>query len=127
MYWLALMLLAALSALPVPAFAADGVQGQTGTFPQQSNAYEADPAQGCSRDDALEMLSNEGLAPVVELPLLPEVFRFIARTAVGKGLVAAMVTREKCRLRTDGPVLRKRPWCEYVPGPAPRCPGLLSR
>lgn len=109
-------------ALVVSPAAAIDLKGTTGGF-----ATELAPAKSCTVGEALRVLEANDIKPAVTLPATVNAMRFLGVSRQTGDMVGASVATIGCGLQVVTNIGMKRPWCEYLPFKAERCPTSFSR
>lgn len=85
-------------------------------------ATELAPEQICSVSQAMGIVVDHEVKPVVTLPLRNGVHRFVGVSYATGRYVGASVTANGCNFNLVADVGMQRPYCEYLPRPSERCP-----
>lgn len=109
-------------ALFVSPAAAIDLKGTTGDF-----ATELEPAKSCTTGEARRVMDRNDIKLVVTLPSTVNAMRFLGVSRQTGEMVGASVAILGCGLQVVTNIGMKRPWCEYLPFKAERCPTSFSR
>ena len=104
-----------------PATAIDR-KGTVGGF-----ATELEPADSCTMGQARDVMDRSDIKLLVTLPSTVNAMRFLGVSRQTGDMVGASVAILGCGLQVVTEIGMKRPWCEYLPFKADRCPTSFSR
>ena len=90
-------------------------------------ATELEPAKSCSMGQARDILDSNDIKLLVTLPSTVNDMRFLGISRQTGDMVGASVAILGCGLQVVTEIGMKRPWCEYLPFKAERCPTSFSR
>lgn len=90
-------------------------------------ATELEPARTCTLNEAHQIIEDSDIKYVLALPLTVNAIRFLGVARQTGDMVGASVAVLGCGLTVVTDIGRKRPWCEYLPFKAERCPTFLRK
>jgi len=90
-------------------------------------ATELEPARTCTLNEAHQIIEDNDIKYVLTLPQTVNAMRFLGYSRQTGDLVGASVAVLGCGLTMVTDIGRKRPWCEYLPFKAERCPTSFLR
>lgn len=90
-------------------------------------ATELQPADSCTMGEARRIMDRSDIKLLVTMPSTVNEMRFLGISRQNGNIVGASVAIVGCGLQVVTEVGMKRPWCEYLPFKAERCPTSFSR